>query len=385
MKKLLSVLCVLAVLGFVNRAGAEEMKKFDIYTDKSSPSNHFAPSGWMGDTGDLTGFDDQSMDSPASGATCIKIPYSAAKAQGQGWAGIYWQSPPNNWGNRKGGVDLTGFNKLVFKARGAKGGEVISEVKVGGIGINTDVPYPDSAEKGMGPIQLTSEWKEYYINLIGVDLSYISGGLAVTVKADQNPDGATIYLDDVYFTFDPNLKPEKNETVFPFYVYSDSGSLDNHFIPSGWMPPTAPQDVKLDLYNKNNVHSGQTCIKIDYKDNSGTRWAGIYWQNPANNWGSKDGGINLSGATKLTFWARGEKGGERIEEFKVGGIMGQYSDSDSASLSPVVLTNEWKQYTIDLRGKDLYYIIGGFAWATNVDVNPEGVTFYLDDIRYEKD
>ena len=49
----------------------------------------------------------------------------------------------------------------------------------------------------------------------------------------------------------------------------------------------------------------------------------------------------------------------------------------------MVLTQEWKQYTIDLRGKDLSYMIGGFCWATNADVNPEGATFYLDEIKYE--
>jgi hypothetical protein len=96
-----------------------------------------------------------------------------------------------------------------------------------------------------------------------------------------------------------------------------------------------------------------------------------------------DKGFDLSKATKLTFWARGAKGGERIEEFKVGGIMGEYSDSDSTSISPVILTPEWTQYTIDLKGKDLSYIIGGFCWATNVDVNPTGATFYLDEIKYE--
>ena len=44
---------------------------------------------------------------------------------------------------------------------------------------------------------------------------------------------------------------------------------------------------------------------------------------------------------------------------------------------------DWKQYVINLEGKDLSSISGGFAWATNLDVNPDGATFYLDDIRYE--
>ena len=92
---------------------------------------------------------------------------------------------------------------------------------------------------------------------------------------------------------------------------------------------------------------------------------------------------NLTGATKLVFWAKGEMGGERIEEFRVGGIgtSSMYPDSDSASIGPVILTNEWKKYTIDLRGKDLSFISGGFAWVANVASNPHHCTFYLDDIR----
>ncbi len=390
MRKIISLSLVLFLCSIgslfaqaVSPEGAQDVKKFDVYTDKASPSNHYAPSGWMGDVGDLS-LDDQNMESPYSGSTAIKITYSAKRVQSKGWAGIYWQNPANNWGNRKGGFDLTGYNKLIFMAKGAQGGEVLSKVKVGGIGATGDVPYPDSAEKESGPIQLTNEWKEYVVNLTDKDLSYISGGFAVIFEADQNQAGAEIFLDDVAFVFDPDLKAEKNEISFPFYIYSDGGSLDNHFIPSGWMPATAAQDIKFNQYEKTAPYSGTSAIRIDYKDVSGTRWAGIYWQNPAENWGAKDGGINLTGATKLTFWARGEKGGERIEEVKVGGIMGQYSDSDSAGIGPVVLTKEWKQYTIDLRGKDLNSIIGGFCWATNTDVNPEGATFYFDEIKYEK-
>ena len=78
-----------------------------------------------------------------------------------------------------------------------------------------------------------------------------------------------------------------------------------------------------------------------------------------------------------------EAGGERIEEFKLGGISGDFPDTDIAGIGPVILTPEWKEYTIDLGGKDLSYINGGFCWSTNLDVNPQGCTFYLDDIVYE--
>jgi hypothetical protein len=168
-----------------------------------------------------------------------------------------------------------------------------------------------------------------------------------------------------------------------FKVYTDGNSPDNHYVPSGWMGDFG--DLKDDDKFLTNPHGGTTSVKVTYtgKGSQGARWAGIYWQNPPNNWGTRPGGYDLTGAKKLTFWARGDKGGERIEEFKMGGITGEYADSDVAGIGPVVLTTEWQQYTIDLEGKDLSSISGGFCWAANLDGNPQGVTFYLDDIRYE--
>ena len=174
---------------------------------------------------------------------------------------------------------------------------------------------------------------------------------------------------------------EKEFKIFP--VYSDKRSPDNHFIPSGWMGDY--MDVKFEDAYQENPHGGATCIKITYNSNAtgGARWAGIYWQYPANNWGGAPQHYDLTGASKLTFWIRGDKGGETIQEVKMGGIFGEYSDSDTAGVGPITLTTEWKQYTIDLTGKDLSHVIGGFVWSTNIDVNPEGLVFYLDDIKYE--
>lgn len=380
MKKLLGVVILAVAVAVCSQVYAQEgMKSFSVYTDSSSPDNHYIPSGWMGDFGDLT-MDDKSMDNPHGGTTCIKFVYTAKKSQNQGWSGVFWQNPANNWGSKKGGFDLTGLNKITFWARGENGGEVIDKFSVGGI----KGMYPDTAEISVGPIELTSDWQEYTINLVGKDLSYINGAFCWVANADSNPDGLTFYVDDVKFEYDPNLKPpSKKEVGMPFYIYADKGSISNHFIPSGWMGDYS--DLKIDVGSKLDPYFGNTCIEIKYsnKASNGARWAGIYWQNPPNNWGGVDGGIDLSKATKLTFWAKGEKGGERIEEFKVGGIMGEYSDSDTAGIGPVVLDKTWKQYTIDLKGKDLSYVIGGFAWSTNLDVNPDGATFYLDEIKYE--
>jgi hypothetical protein len=385
MKKLLVVMMVVLfwLPAFAQEEAAEKAKEFKVYVDKAHRSNHYIPSGYMGDYGDIK-LNDQSTDSPHSGTTCIQLSYSAKKSQNQGWAGVYWQYPANNWGNKKGGFDLSGMTKLTFWARGVKGGEVIQQFKVGGIGVSQKATYPDSAEVEMGPIELTDTWKQYTINLAGRDLSYINGGFSWVTNADLNPEGATFYLDDIQFEADPTMKVEaKKQEAMPFYVYADRSSISNHFIPSGYMGDYG--DIRYDGGSKEDPYLGNSCIKFTYtgKATQGALWAGVYWQQPANNWGNTEGGFDLSKATKLTFWARGEKGGERIEEFKVGGMMGEYSDSDAATIGPIILNKEWTQYTIDLKGKDMSFIIGGFCWAANIDNNPEGAIFYLDEIKYE--
>jgi len=354
-------------------------KEFMVYKDANSMQNHFAASGWMGDYGDLF-MNEDSKNNPYSGASCIQVTYSAKRTQNKNWSGVYWQSPANNWGSKKGGFDLTGMTTLSFKARGANGGEVVQKFMLGGInGI-----YPDSTSAEIGPIELTDSWQEYTINLAGKELTYINGGFGLTITGDLNPDGAVFYLDDIKFIVNPDAKPQvKMQEAMPFYIYTDSTSVKNHFIPSGWMGDYS--DIKYKSADRADPYLGDTCIKIIYtgEASQGARWSGVYWQNPAGNWGSIDAGYDLSGATKLTFWAKGEEGGERIEEFKIGGLMGEFSDSDVAMIGPVILNKDWTQYTIDLLGKDMSYIIGGLAWSTNIDVNPNGVIFYLDEIKFE--
>jgi hypothetical protein len=185
---------------------------------------------------------------------------------------------------------------------------------------------------------------------------------------------------------DSDIPSEDQPKPFkPFIVYQDKDS-PNRFVPSGYMP--TGECIKMDDAWMNNCEEGKSCVKVDYDvacSSKGRHWAGIYWLNPADNWGDRKGGYNLTGAKKLVFWARGEKGGEKIAEFRIGGV-GQgreYPDSDTASIGPVILPKQWKEYEIDLRDKDLTYISGGFAWIANVDDNPSSCTFYIDNIRYE--
>lgn len=183
-----------------------------------------------------------------------------------------------------------------------------------------------------------------------------------------------------------DAKPAKAkiEQAGTFYVYQDKGSHVNHFAPSGWMGDYG--DIKLNDASTDNPADGRTAIKVDYtaKGAQGANWAGIFWQNPPNNWGTVKGGFDLTGFKKLTFWARGTTGKEKIAEFKVGGITGEFGDSGAQSIGPIELTKEWKKYTIELAELDLHSISGGFCWSASRDDNPEGFTIFLDEIRFER-
>ena len=73
-----------------------DLDELVIYLSKGNKENNYVPSGWIGDYGDIT-MDDGVITNQTSGDTCIKFIYTAKKTQGQGWAGVYWQSLANNW------------------------------------------------------------------------------------------------------------------------------------------------------------------------------------------------------------------------------------------------------------------------------------------------
>jgi hypothetical protein len=145
-------------------------------------------------------------------------------------------------------------------------------------------------------------------------------------------------------------------------------------------------DLHIDDASTNFPIDGKTCIKLTYdaKVSQGYGWAGIYWQDSKDNWGDKTSGYDLQGMKRLTFWARGERGGETLAEVKVGGISGRYEDTVEARMGPVILTTMWQQYTIDLSEADMQRVMGGFAWSASFYSNRDGITFYLDEIRFEK-
>jgi len=81
-------------------------------------------------------------------------------------------------------------------------------------------------------------------------------------------------------------------------------------------------------------------------------WGGVWWQNSPNNWGMMPGQHIEAGATKVTFYAAGAKGGEVVSFIASGVGMGAdpYQDPGKVELGNQVLTTTMTQYSIDLTG-----------------------------------
>lgn len=173
----------------------------------------------------------------------------------------------------------------------------------------------------------------------------------------------------------------KAQKLDKFYIYKEAG-YKTKFVPSGYMGDY--ENIRMQQRCFKNPKKGLSCLKIKYYKRSNKEgWAGVYWQYPYDNWGNKEEFIDLRGYSKLTFYARGNKGGEVIECFKVGGIKGEYSDSIEASLGHlVILSKRWKKYTINLKGKDLSHMIGGFCFVVVNEDFQENMIFYLDEIFF---
>ena len=99
----------------------------------------------------------------------------------------------------------------------------------------------------------------------------------------------------------PLLVKGEVQPRMPVSVYEDS--LESMpWAPSGWMGNV--DSLSLDGSFADDTHECPAVIRMRYTGTFG--WVGVAWQNPPNNWGEQDGGFDLTGATELELWARGE-------------------------------------------------------------------------------
>jgi len=175
----------------------------------------------------------------------------------------------------------------------------------------------------------------------------------------------------------PLLVKGEPRTRMPVSVYEDSFE-DMPWVPSGVMGNA--KSLTLDGDWSESVYAGSSAIRMRYTGRRG--WVGVAWQHPPGNWGDEDGGFDLTGASALEFWARGESGGEKAS-FGVGLLDKKTAHPDSVIVKTrmIELGSEWKKYRIGFgEGDDLSSLKVGFVVTLEGQRSP--VTVYLDSIRF---
>jgi len=236
--------------------------------------------------------------------------------------------------------------------------------------------YPESREYTTG-----GDFRRMPAEVQGAILDGRMDGARIRTPDDPGPYRLFVYAyDDAGGAATANvplLVKGEARTPMPFYVYRD-GFEGMPWAPSGWMG--AVDSLTLDGDHPNDPHEGRACIKMHFVGDVGT-WVGVAWQHPPNDWGDQEGGHDLTGATHLELWARGEYG---VEKISIGvGLLGSdkaHPDSAKTSTESIRLGKEWKRYRIRLKKRDLSSIKTGFV-VTLSGRRPD-LTVYLDSIRF---
>jgi len=158
-------------------------------------------------------------------------------------------------------------------------------------------------------------------------------------------------------------------------------AVDSYYVPSGFMGDGETPGGLVDDASC-PVRAGEEkglCHHLTWKPGA-KGWAGVYWQYPDGNWGTAEGREISPGATRISFWAWGKNGGEKVAFFA--GI--QEADGFHVESGDIVLTTEPTQYFIQIGGAVYDKVVGGFGWSSGTSDGATPVVFHVDDVQWQK-
>jgi len=199
MSKYIHVLIALMAFGLISSTSIAG--PVYVYKNADSPDNK----GVWGNTMPARAADTNSVQFKTSekpdfdgNGTAVKVTFDLT--QPPNWVGLVVPVQQDYWGEwQADGLDLTKAKKLIFWAKGTKGGEQI-QVKAS---IATDKPYGDSAEIPIVSdwITLTKDWQKYEIAINnGSQLKRVITLFALIANEAHNPGGHIVfYVDEIYY------------------------------------------------------------------------------------------------------------------------------------------------------------------------------------------
>jgi len=163
--------------------------------------------------------------------------------------------------------------------------------------------------------------------------------------------------------------------------------VSDHYSPDGFFGDGEKRGA-LDLAKECPARAPNAqgdCYTITYKPGI-KRFAGIFWQHPHNNWGFWPGHTIAPGATRITFQAKGARGGEAAT---VGAgqkdTKNPHNDAFRLEEITVAMTDRWTTHEVPFRGETYQGasgVIGAFVLSMAAGDAEGPIVIYLDDIRW---
>ena len=166
-------------------------------TGESAPStlpfavdDWYGPSGYMGDGEHAGAIKDAQACLPSRPSTwvgnCHRYTWTPS---GTAWAGVYWQYPDGNWGDRPGLMIPAGATQVAFQAWGVTGNEKV-DFMVGMMAV-------DGFQVTQTQIALTTQPQRYTLSLGGAPYARVVGGFGWVAK--DATSAITFGIDDIHW------------------------------------------------------------------------------------------------------------------------------------------------------------------------------------------
>ncbi len=318
--------------------------------------DHYAGRSGFGPGGPSLHAEDELCPTRAGGESgvCHRIIWDGT---GGGFTGAFW-TDGDGFADLKGKEIEAGATEVRFYAWGATGGELIEF----GAGLS-----PQDGGEARQLITLSTTPTEYTVSLAALgEYGPVFGPFIWAASVDNNPTGATFYMDDIQW-----VKGETQTEIPLPMVVDDHYQGRSGFGPDG--PPLHTEDMMCP--SRAGAEAG-VCHRFLW-DGTGGTFTGTFWTDG-------DGFMNLNGkavaagATEVRFYAWGATGGETIE-FGAG-----LSPQDAGQARLIItLTTTPTEYVVPLAVLGNYgAVFGPFIWSASIDNNPSGATFYVDDIHW---
>lgn len=179
-------------------------------------------------------------------------------------------------------------------------------------------------------------------------------------------------------------------------------SLDKLSTMPQWVPCVGSEKIGHVEGRQSDCHTDSDCLRFTYVSGGGC--GGFHWRPlcvvssevtlvPIPSWPNHVAHIvpggdcsidvlrraNVNHVERVTFWAKGDKG--EVIEFGIGGA--DVAPMPGRSTGEITLQSIWAFHEVNLEGLDLTSAQVLFYWFAADPQNPQGATFYLDDVQFE--